>query len=509
MNLKELLKDIEVIGISGPGQGEVASVCYDSRKCTAGSLFVAVAGFNSDGHDFIAAAVEAGAAFIVHEKDVTVASGITAVKVRSSRRALGLLGRNFFRNPSADLCLVGVTGTNGKTTVTFLLESIWKAAGVSPGVIGTINYRYGDRVLAAPNTTPESFDLQRILREMADSGVTHVIMEVSSHALDLGRVDDCLFRAGIFTNLTQDHLDYHKTMEDYFQAKRKLFNMLELNNAPAVLNADDPWSERLERETKGPVLTYGIDRKAEVSAFQPRLSVRGIDCFIKIPDGISQVHSSLIGRFNLYNILAAAAAAYTLGAPASAILDGIECLKNVPGRMEKVSLAGEPSVFVDYAHTEDALKRTLQNIAGFNERNIITVFGCGGDRDRGKRPLMGKAALAYSDLAILTSDNPRTEEPEAIIAQIEQGIDGSCRKYKPADFESGRRPSQMEKGYLIVPDRRTAIRTGIALADPADIVLVAGKGHENYQIIGKRATPFDDRIVSREILDELKEGRAS
>lgn len=509
MDLKELLKDIDVIEISGPGQGEVGSVCYDSRKCTAGSLFVAVAGFKSDGHDFIDAAVRAGAAFVVHEKDVNVAPHVTAVKVRNSRRALGLLGRNFFRNPSADLCLVGVTGTNGKTTITFLLESIWKAAGAVPGVIGTINYRYGDRVLAAPNTTPESFELQRILREMADSGVTHVVMEVSSHALDLGRVDDCLFRAGIFTNLTQDHLDYHKTMEDYFQAKRKLFDMLEKSGAPAILNADDPWSERLERGMKGPVLTYGIDCNAEVAAFQPRVSVRGIDFFLKIPDGISEAHSPLIGRFNLYNVLAAAAAAYALGIPPDAILEGIERLEKIPGRMEKVSLAGEPTVFVDYAHTEDALRRALQNITSFKERNVITVFGCGGDRDRGKRPLMGKAAVSFSDLAILTSDNPRSEEPEAIIAEIERGIDGSCRKYHPDEFGPGGLPPRMEKGYLVVPDRRAAIRTAIALADPADIVLIAGKGHENYQIVKNRTTTFDDRVVSREVLDDLKKERAS
>ena len=518
MKLDELLKDIDVIRKEGPGTGNVASICYDSRKCAEGALFVAVPGLKSDGHDFIPAVIASGAKFIVHEKDVTVPAGITAVRVRDSRRALGLLGRNFFRDPSSGLCVVGVTGTNGKTTITYLLESIFEAAGAKAGVIGTINYRYADRIYPAPNTTPESLELQRILREMADAGVTHAVMEVSSHALELGRVADCTFQAGIFTNLTQDHLDYHKTMEDYYRAKKRLFEMLAGGGRGnrAVLNLDDPWGERLCRElvkeTGQKPLTYSIERRAGISVLDPSLSVQGISAVIErdgAPGDVLILKSPLIGKFNLYNIAAAVAAACSLGVPGEAIRKGIERVKNIPGRMEKVSLPGEPSVFVDYAHTEDALRRVLQNITEFKKRKIITVFGCGGDRDRGKRPLMGKASVAYSDLTLITSDNPRSEEPNAIIREIEKGINGSCRRYDSAELKKSGFSAGMEKGYVVIPDRRLAIQTAIGLADPSDIVLIAGKGHEDYQIIGGCTTPFDDRMISRELLDGLSQRRSS
>ncbi len=508
MNLEALLRDLDVIGTTGPRKGEVSSVCYDSRKCAPGSLFLAIPGFKSDGHEFIPAALRAGARYIICEREVSAPQDVTIIRVRDSRRALGLVGKNFYRDPSADLCVVGVTGTNGKTTVTFLLESIFQAAGFSTGVLGTINYRYAGEVLPAPNTTPESIELQRILREMANAGVTHAAMEVSSHALDLGRVADCSFRAGIFTNLTQDHLDYHKTMEDYFRAKKILFGMLERSAAPAILNIDDAWGERLRRETSGSVFTCSLEREADFTAVDAALSVQGIRAVLKTPGGPFPVQSPLIGRFNLYNILAAAAAAQALGIPVGPIQVGIERLANIPGRMEKVSRPGEPVVFVDYAHTEDALKRALQNISQFKRGKIITVFGCGGDRDRGKRPLMGKAAVAYSDLTILTSDNPRSEDPKTIIAEIERGINGTCRKYDSSEILASGTPLP-EKGYAIVSDRRSAIRTAIALAGSSDIVLVAGKGHENYQILGERIIAFDDRIVSREFLDGFNAGKSS
>jgi UDP-N-acetylmuramoyl-L-alanyl-D-glutamate--2,6-diaminopimelate ligase len=506
LNLRELLTDIDIIDISCLIDGEVASVCYDSRKCKEGSLFVAVPGFKSDGHDFINSAVAAGAKYIVVEKEMPVPEGITVIEVRDARRALGLLGRNFYRNPSSELCIIGVTGTNGKTTTTFLLESILKSAGARPGVIGTINYRYGNNILPAPNTTPESLDLQRILREMADAGVSHVIMEVSSHALDLGRVDDCQFQAGIFTNLTQDHLDYHKTMEEYFQAKKRLFEMLVKggNGAKSILNIDDPWVARLQKEMPDSFLTCAIDHTADFSVFDIQLSVHGIKTQIQTQGESFAIQSPLIGKFNLYNILSAVSTAYALKIPVTAIQDGIKGLKNIPGRMEKVSFAGEPSVFVDYAHTDDALRRALQNIAEFKEKRVITVFGCGGDRDSGKRPLMGKVAVEYSDLTILTSDNPRSENPATIIGQIEQGINGFCRRYSPEELDNG--IISREKGYCIIADRRAAIHTAIALAGSSDIVLIAGKGHENYQIIGNEVLTFDDRVVSREIFHELKAG---
>ena len=501
MELKDLLKDIDVIEVAGPGRGEVSSICYDSRQCAQGGLFVAVPGLKADGHDFIPSALQSGAQYIVCERQVPVAPDITTIKVADSRRALGLLGRNFFADPSGELCVVGVTGTNGKTTITFLLESIFQAAGHKTGVLGTINYRYAGEILPAPNTTPESIELQKILRKMADAGVSHAIMEVSSHALDLDRVADCRFRAGIFTNLTQDHLDYHKTMEDYFRAKEKLFEMLEKSGSPSIINVDDSWGERLRRKTKGTVISCALDREADFTALEPVLSLEGIRAVLKTPKGSFSVQSSLIGRFNLYNILCAAAAARALDVPMEAVQQGIAQMRNVPGRMEKVSHPGEPAVFVDYAHTEDALQRALQNISQFKEGRIVTVFGCGGDRDRGKRPQMGKAAVTYSDLTILTSDNPRSERPDAIIGEIEKGINGRLRKYDSSELLARKGLTGMEKGYAVLPDRRTAIRTAISLAHPSDIVLIAGKGHENYQIIGDRILQFDDRIVSREILD--------
>ena len=508
MELKTLLKDIDVLGISGSGSGEVSAVCYDSRKCAEGALFVAVSGFKSDGHDYITTATAAGAKFVVHEKAMDVLPGVTMIRVADSRRALGLLGKNFYRDPSSELQLIGITGTNGKTTITFLLESIFKAAGFYPGVIGTINYRYGDKILAAPNTTPESLDLQRILREMVDAGVTHVAMEVSSHALALERVADCRFRAGIFTNLTQDHLDYHKTMEAYFLAKKRLFEMLNRggDGSRSLVNSDDPWGERLIREIKTDkgtgALSYGLERLADITAIDPVLSIEGIQALIKMPEGAFAIRSPLIGKFNLYNILSAVAAAYVLKVPIEAIQEGIKRLKNIPGRMEKVSRSGEPTVFVDYAHTEDALRRALQNIAEFKTNKVITVFGCGGDRDRGKRPLMGRASLAYSDLTILTSDNPRSEDPAEILREIEQGINGDANKCTQSELEGGASNSNWKKAYAVIADRKTAIATALRIAGPADIVLVAGKGHENYQIIGSVVSSFDDRIVSREILNE-------
>ena len=509
MELATLLRGIDVLDFSGSLNGEVAAVCCDSRRCSPGSLFVAVPGFKSDGHDFIEAAVTRGAKYVVLEREVSVPLGITVVRVSDSRRSLGILGRNFFGDPSSHLQMIGVTGTNGKTTITFLLESIIKAAGATPGVIGTINYRYKDRTLVAPNTTPESLELQKILREMVDAGVTHVIMEVSSHALELGRVADCHYQAGIFTNLTQDHLDYHQTMDNYFLAKKRLFEMLVAAGAGrrAFVNIDDPWGVRLRKEiaaeTGVDLLSFGLSPEADITAENPVLSVRGICTSVRTATERFEVRSVLIGKFNLYNILSAAAAAYVLGIPVDAIQDGIAQLHNIPGRMEKVSLPGEPTVFVDYAHTEDALRRALQNIMEFKTGRVITVFGCGGDRDRGKRPLMGKAATTYSDLTVLTTDNPRSEDPGEILREIEVGIEGGSRRFTGDDLKSGLPDDQ---GYVVVADRRAAIVTAIRAAGVDDIVLIAGKGHETYQLVGSEVLPFDDRQVSRDVLDARRSG---
>jgi UDP-N-acetylmuramoyl-L-alanyl-D-glutamate--2,6-diaminopimelate ligase len=511
MQLSLLMRGIDPLGITGRTDGEVASVCYDSRQCRKGSLFVAISGLKADGHEFIADALTRGAGFIIHEGEFHPPAGVTSVRVRDSRRCLGILGKNFFGDPSAGICLIAVVGTNGKTTVTYLLESILRTAGCTVGVLGTVNYRYAGKTLPAPNTTPESFEMQRIIREMADHGITHIVAEVSSHALDLKRVDDCAFDLGIFTNLTQDHLDYHRTMDNYFQAKKRFFSEVlpaGRKNRPQkmIVNTDDPWGRRILRdvgqEVEGERLTYGIESPCDVTAASFHLSIDGIEATLLLGGERLSVSSRLMGRFNLSNILAATAGAFALGIPTGSIRDGIAVLIHVPGRLEKVSAAGQPAVFIDYAHTDDALRRVLQNLSLFRTGRIITVFGCGGDRDRGKRPLMGEAASAYSDLAIVTSDNPRTEDPLSIIQEIETGI--RTAKFTEAG-NPARRPAV--RGYLVIPDRKAAIAAAIGLADTKDIVLIAGKGHEDYQIIGAEKFPFDDRVVAREELTRWQVGR--
>lgn len=501
MKLSELIAGLDVVQVDGDTAVEIADICYDSRRCRPGSLFVAVPGLKVDGYDYIPQALDRGAKALVLEKPCSVPPAVTAVRVPDSRRALGILGRNYYGNPSHGLCVVGVTGTSGKTTITYLLESIFQAGGLKPGVLGTVNYRFNGKTLPAPNTTPESLELQRMLREMAEAGVQGVIMEVSSHALELRRVDDCEFDLGIFTNLSHEHLDYHCTMEDYFLAKRRFFDVL-LDDRKGdrtwrmVVNADDSWGQKILKDAPGRALTFGLDSAADVSA-AATFSVDGIRAVIRTPGGEMAVRSELVGGFNLSNILAAAAAAYALDIPPEAICRGIAGLTTIPGRMEKITLTGGgPSVFVDYAHKVEALKGVLQSLLPFKTGRMITVFGCGGDRDRQKRPLMGKAAAAFSDLTILTSDNPRSEDPLEIIREIESGINsGAVRK-----LEADNLKNTAEKGYLVIPDRRTAIERAIGAARSDDLVLIAGKGHETYQILGSRTIPFDDRTIAREAL---------
>lgn len=510
MDISEVVKDLHLISTTGVLSGEVSSVCYNSRSCEENSLFIAVSGLNTDGHNFIDDAIRRGARWIVHEKPFTSPDHITTLRVSDSRRALGITGQNFYAHPSSDLCLIGVTGTNGKTTVTYLLESIVAAAGLVPGVLGTVNYRYGGKIFPAPNTTPESLEFQKILRQMVNEGVTHCISEVSSHALDLGRVDDCDFDIAVFTNLSQDHLDYHLTMERYYEAKRRFF--LELlpkshKHHPyrMIVNADDPWGRKLMEDCGDGVLTFGLEGNQAVRADDFQITLEGIEARIRMPGQTLHITSSLIGRFNLYNILTAAAAASAVGISPAAIEQGISRMKGVPGRMEKVSRPGEPYVFVDYAHTDDALRKAIENLSSFGGNRIITVFGCGGDRDRGKRPLMGFVAATLSDVVIVTSDNPRSEEPLSIIGQIEEGLRRKIiAKVSPAELAS---PSP-EKVYSIIPDRKQAIETAIMTARVEDIVLIAGKGHEDYQIVGKERLFFDDRIAARESLSLRSEGRS-
>ncbi|HPQ43446.1 MAG TPA: UDP-N-acetylmuramoyl-L-alanyl-D-glutamate--2,6-diaminopimelate ligase [Syntrophales bacterium] len=493
MKLSHLLKGVDLLEIRGDISGHVSSICYDSRKCQEGSLFVAITGTELNGHDFVIDAIKRGAGYIVYDnEDVPLMPDVVCIKVRDSRLALSGLARNFYDNPSRDICLIGVTGTNGKTTITYILESILESAGYSVGVTGTVNYRYGGKAFPAPNTTPESLDLHRILREMVDAGVTHVVMEVSSHAIDLKRIYGLEYDIGIFTNLSPEHLDYHHTMEDYFLVKKRFFTDV-IDGRITVVNGDDPWGARIVDEIRAPVVTFGMGTSCDVSPADVALTMDGITAQIQGPDSRFPVSSSMVGQFNLYNILAAVATALSIGIPQEYIQSGVQALKTVPGRLERVSTADKPSVFVDYAHTGDALKKVLTALSEFRTKKIITVFGCGGDRDRTKRPEMGKIATSLSDLAIITSDNPRKEDALRIIDEIEGGIEAGLTRYSPDDIITG---GFTGKGYTIVADRRTAIELAVSVADDLDIVLIAGKGHEDYQIIGTRRLPFDDRVVA-------------
>lgn len=502
MKLSQLIEGLNIINISGETSGEVSSLCFSADKCRAKSLFVAIPGLKNDGHDFIDEAISRGAQFIVYEKDRKIPSSVTAVKVPGSRRALGILSRNYFGDPSAGLTLIAVMGTNGKTTISYLLESIFKEAGLKCGVLGTVNYRYNDKIYDAPNTTPESYEMQKILRAMADDGVTHVVAEVSSHAVDLKRVDDCDFDLGIFTNLTRDHLDYHVTMENYFQAKKRFFAEIlprsrKVHSQKMIVNADDEYGQRILKEVSLPALTYGMERNCAIRSSVYDLSLNGLTAEISLAGEHFSIKSPLIGKFNLYNILAAAGAAFILQIPSPGIKRGIENLSHVPGRLESVTSVEGFNIFVDYAHTDDALRRVLQNLSELKKNKIITVFGCGGNRDRGKRPLMGEAATRFSDLTIITSDNPRQEDPMDIISEIETGIDGRKIKKNEPDHLQLNDDSRI---YTVIPERKKAIEAAINVAGKEDIVLIAGKGHEDYQILGTEKTLFDDRIVARQIL---------
>jgi UDP-N-acetylmuramoyl-L-alanyl-D-glutamate--2,6-diaminopimelate ligase len=508
MELRKLLEGVEIRKISGETLKEIEGIAYHSKQVQKGFLFAAVRGIEADGHQFVKEAIERGAEAIVLEKEPQIHHR-TMIFVPNSRQALGKISSNFYGDPSSRIRLIGITGTNGKTTTTYLLESILKKAGCKVGVIGTINYRFGGKTIPAPNTTPESLDLQRILGEMLGEGTSHVIMEVSSHGLDLDRVYGCQFDGAVFTNLTSEHLDYHKTLEQYFDSKKKLFSDYLVKSLKerrfAVTNDDDPRGGKIVEGINLPVIRYGLNSSSGITADQIASSFEGLSCRIKTPGGDIFVHSKLIGNFNLYNILAAVAVGIAMGLPLETLKQGVEGLEGVAGRFEKVVNQRGIHVIVDYAHTHDALERVLLGLRDILESGarsdgkMITVFGCGGDRDRTKRPLMGEIAGRYSDLAILTSDNPRTEDPLAILGEVEKGFQSlRLRKWDVDEIKLWR----LGKGYLKVPDRREAIRMAIRLAQPSDTVLIAGKGHEDYQIVGKKKFPFDDRIEAKKALED-------
>jgi UDP-N-acetylmuramoyl-L-alanyl-D-glutamate--2,6-diaminopimelate ligase len=449
-----------------------------------------------DGHDFIDAAIENGAVAVVAEELGEEWEDVAAVRVADSRRALSHLAVRFYEEPYKKMSLVGITGTNGKTTTAYILESILSAAGAVPGVIGTVNYRFPGHVCKAPVTTPESMDLMRDFRKMAEGGVTHVVMEVSSHALDQKRTEECPFQVAIFTNLSRDHLDYHGSMEAYTKAKSRLFRGLRKQawgrGPRAVINLDDPVGRSMTQVTEATVVSYGLGPGCDVTADHIQITSSGLRARLHTPWGDADIRSSLIGEFNIYNIMAASAAAFCLGLDAGAVVSGIARLEGVPGRLERVRNRRSLNIVVDYAHTPDALLKVLKALRPSVDGRLISVFGCGGDRDRGKRAQMGRVGGELSDVVIITSDNPRTEEPASIAAQVEEGVREAGLK-KPDGPPSGSTTSPF---YLVELDRAMAIRTAVDMAGKDDLVLIAGKGHEDYQIIGKKKRDFDDRLVA-------------
>jgi len=473
---------------------EVLGLTSDSRKVTPGFLFVAVRGFHADGHEYISQAARQGALAVVAEKKGP-GYDIPVIVVENSRRALALLADSFYGRPSRKLKLVGITGTNGKTTTTYLVRSVIEAAGRTAGLIGTIDYRIGNTVYPAPNTTPEAVELQRFLAEAARLGAQYCVMEVSSHALALDRTTGCVFETAGFTNLTQDHLDFHGDMESYFRAKLLLFAGLTPDKT-AVINIDDERAAELIRATKAKVVTTGISERADV---HPSGTIRhvlnGLSFEIMTPLGVVSVESPLVGTHNVHNILTAVGIGNALGFGNDVIAQGIKNMRAVPGRMEKVDEGQPYGLIVDYAHTEDALLRLLETVRELSQGRVITVFGCGGERDRSKRPRMGAAAINGSDVVIVTSDNPRSEDPMNIIREIETGMTAGLRMKREG---AGVAATSAKKTYCVVPDRAEAIATAVRLAAPGDVVVLAGKGHENCQIIGEKKIRFDDREIARE-----------
>ncbi|MDN5332261.1 MAG: UDP-N-acetylmuramoyl-L-alanyl-D-glutamate--2,6-diaminopimelate ligase [Tepidanaerobacteraceae bacterium] len=469
----------EIIEVRGPKDIDIKNIAYDSRKAEKGSLFVAIQGFKLDGHDFIKEALEKGATAVIGEKEVDLPDGVLYARVKNSRKALSEASSTFFGRPAEKLKIIGVTGTNGKTTTTYLIKAILDEAGFPTGVVGTVGIRIKDRLLPSERTTPESLELNRIFAEMLAEGVRYVSMEVSSHSLKLHRVDDVSFEVGVFTNLTQDHLDFHESFEDYYSSKKKLFYL----SRKAVVNADDSSGRRLCEELDIPLLTYAIEAKADVKAEDVTIDSSGVTFNVCFDGERKKIVYRVPGKFSVYNSLAAISACLFLGIDLDTMARALEKVRGVPGRFEPVDEGQNFTVIVDYAHTPDGLENVLNTIKSFVKGKIITVFGAGGDRDRAKRPLMGKVVSEYSDYFIITSDNPRSEDPEAIISDIEKGLNENSK-------------------YEKIVDRRTAIKKAIEMASEGDVVLIAGKGHENYQIIKDKVIPFDDREVAREFLKE-------
>ncbi|NLG84888.1 MAG: UDP-N-acetylmuramoyl-L-alanyl-D-glutamate--2,6-diaminopimelate ligase [Firmicutes bacterium] len=491
MRLAELVEPFPKTILQGDPGVEISGLAGDSRRVRPGDLFICLRGTRFDGHDFLASAFAAGAVGAIVERPVEgVFPGKTIVLVRDVDAILPDLAARFYGHPAARLNLIGVTGTNGKTTSTYLIRNILQRAGQKVGLIGTVQNLVHDRVVPAVNTTPGVLELQWLLAEMVAAGCSHVVMEVSSHAIALGRVRGCRFVVGLFTNITQDHLDFHRTFAEYLRVKQSFFAGLS-PGAWAVINGDDPAAGEFLAATAARKLTFGLGGGNDLRAEEVELAMDGTRFTAVTPSGRVAVRLHLTGRFNVYNTLGAMGVGLALGIDLQDVVAGVEALTGVPGRFEMVPGGEGFGVVVDYAHTPDGLENVLRTARALATGRLIVVFGCGGDRDRGKRPLMGKVAARYADLIFLTSDNPRSEDPMKIIAEIEPGV-----------VEGGRSPGE----YEIIPDRARAIRAAVARAETGDLVVVAGKGHETYQIFADRTIHFDDREVAAQALEERKHG---
>ncbi len=504
MTLATLLLPLDVVSATGNLEVELSGITDDSREVAQGSLFVAVKGQQVDGHSFVAQVCRQQIGGVVVQAPFQAPShvrkegGPAWIEVKDSRKALGQLASRFFQDPSQSLLMVGVTGTNGKTTVVHVSQAILERGGYRTGLMGTVGYHVGQEYQAASHTTPGAIPLQAFLHRMVEAGMDTAVLEVSSHALALDRVEGCGFDTVVFTNLTQDHLDFHETMESYYHAKLRLFQEFVVpasKTGPkrAIINIDDAWGVRLQAETPVPVWTYSLRRRADIYATNVTLSMDGTRFTVHTPRGSLDIQSALVGEHNVSNLLASIGVGLARGMSLDDVRQGILGFRTVPGRFEHVEAGQDFSVIVDYAHTEDALAQLLAAARQLRRERIITVFGCGGDRDPGKRPKMGRVAAQRSDVVFLTSDNPRTEDPEAILRDIEQGVLGLSASERGASY--------------VITDRRAAIRAALLEARPGDVVLIAGKGHEDYQVIGKTRHRFDDREVVRELLADLPDSR--
>lgn len=486
MKLQELIQPLLFANVLGEHEVDVTGITNDSRVVQDGYMFVCTRGANLDGHHYIPQAIERGAKVIVVEQEQQPLAGVTFVHVPNTEKAASIMVDRFYGSPTAKLKLIGVTGTNGKTTTTNLIEHLLTYAQHRTGVIGTIEIRYPGFQEEAKLTTPLCYDLQRYFHEMLQAKVEYTVMEVSSHALDRGRVHGCQFKTAVFTNLTQDHLDYHQTMEAYGQAKGLLFSQLgnDYDNARfAVLNADDPWSSTYEKMTSAQVITYGLSEQAQVRAADISIRADGTSFTLITPLGSTTINTTLIGKFNVYNLLAAISAVIPEGLTLEQIKAAIEGIQGVAGRFETVQQGQPFAVVVDYAHTPDSLENVLATAKQLEPNKLICVVGCGGDRDRTKRPLMANIAVELADYVYFTSDNPRTEDPVAILEDMTRDLS--------------------VQHFTTIVDRKQAIEAAIANAQHGDIIVIAGKGHENYQIIGTVKSHFDDREVARDKLIEL------